>query len=305
MNSINFTFLGDETILSQFGKKGTTSDITIYDKKESDTIRSWTYPSSFPEKIQTLFQALNMGEYVIFHISKLDRFIGEQIIALDVLNKAKGILCHSYDVDRDTLLKMIKGTAVENYKIVDIGNLKQEMESLPVVTKDGNTKIQIDHCFDVKGVGTVVLGRVIEGKVRQYDNLKLISKGSDVMVKSIQMHDDSVNETSSFSRVGLSVKGITSDDVERGDVLCIPDSMQVRQEIMLDYKPNKYFKEEIGENQTFVVNIGLQIKAAKILSINPMKLSLVKPAAINNGDICVILKPESKTMRIVGSGAVI
>ena len=87
MKSINFTLLGDESLAKDFGKKGTSTDITIYDRKEADTLRTWTIPTSFPDKIQPLFQAISMGEYVILHVSKLDKFTGEQIIALDVLGK--------------------------------------------------------------------------------------------------------------------------------------------------------------------------------------------------------------------------
>ncbi|MBI2005235.1 MAG: elongation factor Tu [Candidatus Aenigmarchaeota archaeon] len=246
-----------------------------------------------------------MGEYVIFHVTRLDKFTGEQIIALDALGKTNGLLCHSYDVDRGNLLKMTKGTVVENYKLVEMENLKHEIESLPEISKEGRTKITIDHCFDVKSVGTVALGRVDKGIVKTYDNLKLLPQGADVMIKSIQMHDDTVAEAKSPARVGLSVKGVSVDDVQRGDVICSPDSMEVRQEITLDYKPNRYFKEEISQNQTFIVNIGLQLRAGKILSLNPMKLSLVKPAALDKDMICVILKPESQTMRIAGSGKII
>ena len=178
------------------------------------------------------------------------------------------------------------------------------MDSLPAVHEEGSTKIVIDHCFDVKGVGTVVLGKVSRGNVKQYDTLKFLPNGDDVLVKSIQMHDDTVPEASSPGRVGLSVKGLSPDDVQRGDVLAVPDSLQVKHEITLDYHPNKYFREEIAENQTFIVSIGLQIKAAKIISMNPMKLSLVKPAVIDKDDVCVILKPESLAMRIVGSGKI-
>jgi selenocysteine-specific translation elongation factor len=305
MRSINYTLLGDESLAKEFGKKGTATDITIYDKKDSDVVKTWTLPTGFPEKIQPLFQAINMGEYVIFHVTKLDKFTGEQILALDSLKKTQGLLCHSYDVDRNKLLSMIKGTVVEQYKIVEIADLKKESEALPVISKDGTVKISIDHCFDVKGVGTVILGKVTQGKVKTYDNLKLLPKGSDVLIKSIQMHDDPVDEAVSPARVGLSVKGITPDDVQRGDMLCMPDSIQTSQEITLDYVQNAFFKGELAENQMFLVNIGLQIRPAKIISTNPMKLSLGKPAVFEKNDICVVLKPESQTIRIVGSGQII
>jgi len=305
MKSINFTLLADESLAKDFGKKGTATDITIYDKKESDTLRTWTLPTSFPDKIQPLFQAISMGEYVILHVSKLDKFTGEQIIALDVLGKKKGILYHTFDVDRNTLISMIKGTVVEQYKIIESENLKKEIDQLEPISTDGKTKIMIDHCFDVKGVGTVILGKVVQGKVKQYDNLKLFPKGADVLVKSIQMHDDTVEEAVSPARVGLAVKGVTPDDIQRGDILCLPDTVLISQEIELDYVQNKFFKDNLAENQMFLVSVGLQIRPAKITSLNPMKLSLGKPTTYEKGDVCVIIKPESTSIRIVGSGKII
>src|SRR5207245_460776 len=229
MKSINYTLLGDETIAKDFGKKGTSTDITIYDKKESEVVKTWTVPTGFPEKIQPLFQAINMGEYVIFYVTKLDKFTGEQIVALDVLTKTSGLLCHSYEVDRNKLLLMIKDTVVEKYKLIEMEDLKKEINALQPITKD----------------------------------------------------------------------------VQRGDLLCLPDSVPISQEIIIDYSQNKFFKGELGENQMFLVNIGLQIRPAKIISLKPMKLSLGKPAVFDKDDICVILKQESQTIRIVGSGTIV
>jgi hypothetical protein len=55
----------------------------------------------------------------------------------------------------------------------------------------------------------------------------------------------------------------------------------------------------------FLVNVGLQIRPAQIISLEPMKLSLGKNITYEKGDICVILKPESTSIRIVGSGKII
>src|SRR2546427_2445925 len=224
MKSINYALLGDESIAKDFGKKGTATDLTMYDKKEADVLRTWTAPSTFPDKIPPLFQALNMAEYVIFYVTKLDKFTGEQIVALDILNKTSGLLSHSYDVDRNTLLSMVKGTVVEQYKLVELQNLKKVMDLLQPISKEGRLKITIDHCFDVKGVGTVILGKVTQGKIRAYENLKIMPKGIDVVVKSIQMHDDTDEEAVCPARVGLAVKGIVPDDVQRGDILCSQDT---------------------------------------------------------------------------------
>ena len=302
--SVNFVVLGKQDIASDFGKKGTETDLTLYDRKESDVIKTWVTPSGFPDKIQPLFQAINLAEYVIFHVDKLDKFTGEQIIALDSLKKEKGILSHTFDVDESKLDAMIKGTVVENYTKVDQDKIKEEMDKLKPISNDDSVEMVIDHCFDVKGVGTVILGKVTNGKIKQYDNLKLYPAGIDVLIKSIQMHDDPVSESICPARVGLAVKGAKPEEVGRGDVISAEGVVDVTTEIELDFQKSPFYKSDIAENQGCLVNIGLQIKAAKFSSISPLKLVFEKPIVCKNGQIAVILKPESTTIRILGSGMI-
>ena len=305
VKSINFVVLGKQGIASEFGKKGTESDLTLYDRKESDIIKTWVIPNGFPEKIQPLFQAINLAEYVIFHVDKLDKFTGEQIIALDSLKKEKGILSHTFDVDESKLNMMIKGTVVENYTRVEQDKIKEEMNTLEPITNDNPAELLIDHCFDVKGVGTVILGKVTNGTIKQYDNLKLYPHNIDVLIKSIQMHDDPVSESVCPARVGLAVKGAKPDEVGRGDVISVEDAVEIKTEIELDFEKSPFYKSEITENQGCLVNIGLQTKAAKFSSITPLKLIFEKPIVCKKNDIAVILKPESTTIRILGSGKIL
>ena len=304
VKSINFVVLGKQDIASDFGKKGTVTDLSLYDRKESDIIKTWVAPSGFPDKIQPLFQAINLAEYVIFHVDKLDKFTGEQIIALDLLKKEKGILSHTFEVDESKLDAMIKGTVVENYLKVDQDKIKEEMDKLEPISQDGHSEMIIDHCFDVKGVGTVLLGKVTNGKIKQYDNLKLYPEGIDVLIKSIQMHDDPVEESICPARVGLAVKGAKPDEVGRGDIISVEGAVDVKTEVTLDFKKSPFYKSDIAENQGCLVNIGLQIKAAKFSSITPLKLVFEKPVVCVKGQIAVILKPESTTIRILGSGVI-
>ena len=303
VKSVNFVVLGKQDIASDFGKKGTETDLTLYDRKESDTIKTWVTPSGFPDKIQPLFQAINLAEYVIFHVDKLDKFTGEQIIALDSLKKERGILSHTFDVDESKLGTMIKGTVVEKYIKVNADKIKEEMDKLESVTNDDPPEMLIDHCFDVKGVGTVILGKVTGGKIKQYDNLKLYPAGIDILIKSIQMHDVSVKESVCPARVGIAVKGVKPEQVGRGDV--ISAGADVTTEIELDFQKSPFYKNEIAENQGCLVNVGLQIKAAKFSSISPLKLMFEKPIVCKKGQIAVILKPESTSIRILGSGSIL
>ena len=305
VKSINFVVLGKQETASEFGKKGTESDLTLYDRKESDIIKTWVIPNGFPEKIQPLFQAINLAEYVIFHVDKLDKFTGEQIIALDSLKKEKGILSHTFDVDESKLNLMIKGTVVENYTRVEQDKIKEEMNTLEPITNDNPAELLIDHCFDVKGVGTVILGKVTNGTIKQYDNLKLYPHNIDVLIKSIQMHDDPVTESICPARVGLAVKGAKPDEVGRGDVISVENAVDIKTEIELDFEKNPFYKNEISENQGCLVSIGLQIKGAKFSSISPLKLIFEKPIVCKKDEIAVILKPESTTIRILGSGKIL
>ena len=305
VKSINFVVLGKQETASEFGKKGTESDLTLYDRKESDIIKTWVIPNGFPEKIQPLFQAINLAEYVIFHVDKLDKFTGEQIIALDSLKKEKGILSHTFDVDESKLNLMIKGTVVENYTRVEQDKIKEEMNTLEPITNDNPAELLIDHCFDVKGVGTVILGKVTNGTIKQYDNLKLYPHNIDVLIKSIQMHDDPVTESICPARVGLAVKGAKPDEVGRGDVISVENAVDIKTEIELDFEKSPFYKNEISENQGCLVSIGLQIKAAKFSSISPLKLIFEKPVVCKKDEIAVILKPESTTIRILGSGKIL
>ena len=305
VKSINFVVLGKQSIVEQFGKKGTASDITLYDKKESEIIKTWIIPNGFPEKIQPLFQAINLAEYVVFCVEKLDKFTGEQIIALDSLKKEQGIICHTFDVDESRLDSMIKGTVVENYLKVDTDKIPDAMNTFEPISNNDPPEMLVDHCFDVKGVGTVILGKVTAGKIEQYDNLKLYPAGIDVLVKSIQMHDDPVKQSLTPARVGLAVKGPKPDQVNRGDIICGEGIVDIQTKISLDFEKSQFYKNSIAPNQGCLVSIGLQIKAAKFSSISPVTLTFEKPIVCKKNQIAVLLAPESNSIRIIGSGRIL
>ncbi|HZA62882.1 MAG TPA: elongation factor Tu, partial [Nitrososphaeraceae archaeon] len=92
VESINFVCLGQTEFVKELGKKGHSSDITTYDSKKDDRIMTYVIPSGYPDKIQPLITAVNLGEYSILNVDKLDRFLGEQIVALDLLELNKGFL---------------------------------------------------------------------------------------------------------------------------------------------------------------------------------------------------------------------
>lgn len=306
MNSINFVVLGDSSIAMQLGKKGTATDLVIHDRKTADTVYTWTAPATFPDKIQPLMQAVNIAEYAILNVGKLDKFLGEQVMALDSVGLTDGFVLHSYEVDREKLKTLLKGTSLASYQFVDsIDQLKQEMGKLKPKGADGPIMIPVDHVFDVKGVGTVALGVVKQGTVKAYDELVLLPGKKSVLVKSIQMHDDPAESSSSPARVGLAIKGPGADDISRGDVICAPDAVRVSSgTITVKFAKSLLFKGDLPENHTYMVSVGMQVKSAKVkLEGEILQVTPEKPIAYKAGQTLVLLKPDSQGTRIAGRGS--
>ena len=307
LNSLNISFIGANEFLKEFGKQGTFSDIVLYDRKQKDRIFTTIAPVSFPDKIQTLPQVLNMTEVVVLNVTALDKYLAEQIIAIDSLNIKNGFLLHSYDIDDQRLAKMIKGTIIENFKrIENLEILKNEINDLYSNSQEGDLILPIDHSFDVKGVGTVILGGIKQGRVKVYDKLRILPSNKEILIKSIQMHDDPVNEAFSPARVGLAIKGITPHEIERGDIICSGETIKIAttEVLVTDFSKNKYFNSDITESQTYLLSVGLQIKPVKILNDgSKIILSLEKPIAYYKQQRFLILKPDSKTTRIIADGS--
>jgi selenocysteine-specific translation elongation factor len=319
--------LGDTSIANDLGKKGTSTDITIYDRKTNDQIISYCFSNTYPDKLQSLLQSISMSDYAILNISHLDSFLGEQILALDIFNIKKGFILYSYNIDGEKIKNIIKKTSLSSFQILDdIEQLKTSLSKLQTVEeqqeKEINGKdngqqqpsttisnnsvyIPIDHVFDVKGVGTVILGCIKQGEIKTYDELEINPLNKSIVIKSIQMHDDPVNYSKKSSRVGLAIKGVSAKDVSRGDIITTPGlSKIINGSFQIKFNKNPYFKEDIVETQNYMISIGLQIRTVKIKNIgnSELDIKIEKPVAYIKNDRCIVFSPDSKTMRIMGYG---
>jgi selenocysteine-specific translation elongation factor len=320
--------LGDTSIANDLGKKGTSTDITIYDRKTNDQIISYCFSNTYPDKLQSLLQSISMSDYAILNISHLDSFLGEQILALDIFNIKKGFILYSYNIDGEKIKNIIKKTSLSSFQILDdIEQLKTSLSKLQTVEerqdKEINGKdngqqqqpsttisnnsvyIPIDHVFDVKGVGTVILGCIKQGEIKTYDELEINPLNKSIVIKSIQMHDDPVNYSKKSSRVGLAIKGVSAKDVSRGDIITTPGlSKIIYGGFQIKFNKNPYFKEDIVETQNYMISIGLQIRTVKIKNIgnSELDIKIEKPVAYIKNDRCIVFSPDSKTMRIMGYG---
>ncbi len=83
-------------------------------------------------------------------------------------------------------------------------------------------RMAIDRSFIVQGHGTVVTGSVTSGSVRVGDELEWQPRGERVRVRSLQNHDQSVEEVHRGQRAAINLAGVHHEDVVRGQELATP-----------------------------------------------------------------------------------
>jgi len=260
-------------------------------------------PSSFPDKVQPLIQTIALSEYVILNPTKIDKVLGEQIVALDNMKIERGFIISSW-LDEE-LRKFIKSTILEKYQFVTLEELKQKIESVSEIAQNGQAKVLVDGSFEVKGVGTVALGVVRRGTIKQHDELEVFPQKKPVSVRTVQMHDDDVESAPSPARVGLSMKGLTAKEIGRGDVIGALDSLQVGHELRVRFEKSRFYKGEINPSWTYHLCAGLQIRPIRVKMENEMTISAEKPVAYEPQERCLILDLNSTSTRIVGNGTII
>jgi selenocysteine-specific elongation factor len=84
---------------------------------------------------------------------------------------------------------------------------------------DGEPRLHVDRSFTIRGAGTVVTGTLWSGSVGRGDHVSLVGRDGSWRVRSVQVHDASVERATAGQRVALNLVGMGRDDVRRGDVV--------------------------------------------------------------------------------------
>ncbi len=261
------------------GSPGTRSDILFYNRLDNslNQVFCGLTPLDYPEKIKPLLQTLvisNIHILVIDLNAGLNASIGEILVAMDLfyqLYRTKaliviaGINSHTEWKLSETKKKIevilestsLKNTAIFELKTKeDYDKLKKEIIQLGIklLEKDSsneiNTKILIDHVFPVKGIGTVILGIVKQGKVQSGQMLEIVGYEAavkKVIIRSIQKHDRNFKVAYEGDRVGLALKGnISPRDVSRDNILVSPGVFEQVNEIKAKVFINQFYAPKGG-----------------------------------------------------------
>ncbi len=221
MNSLTVFTYNAEEFLREVSKKGTSSDIEFHERKSDDSILTFVSPMRYPEKISSLTDSIYPADASVVNVSALNRELGEVIVALDLMGPSAGYITFQDASMIDQVKPLLKGTRLEAYKITEKQpvEIADEISAMKTAKPAGPTMVIIDHFFGVKSVGTVALGFVLSGNVEKHQDLLLSYMDRKVQVRSIQMHDVDVDSAGPGARVGLALKGVDPEELERGMIL--------------------------------------------------------------------------------------
>ena len=104
----------------------------------------------------------------------------------------------------------------------------EEYIPVPARPKDRPFLMPIEDVFGIKGRGTVVTGRVERGTIKTGDNVEIVGFGdiSKTVATGLEMFHKTLDESEAGDAVGVLLRGVDREDVERGEVLAKPGSIQ-------------------------------------------------------------------------------
>jgi len=274
MPNLTVAVLGPPGYAKDLGKKGTSTDITLYNLKRGSDSVTFIEPTRYPEKIAPLFFAVSMADRAILVVDEVHAAFGETVLMLGCVGIARGYLILKNYLTREQLLPLIRGTVVEGYEVFE-GNLNGLRDVLldeaaargggqAVSGVSGAGTVPIDHFFNVKGIGTVVLGTVARGIVRPHDMVQVLPIGKQVQVRSIQKLDDDADIAFEGDRVGLALKGIEAGELDRGYVLSSDPTIRSTAAISGQLEMVNYWKIPLRVGMSIHVGHWMQFLSGKI-----------------------------------------
>jgi selenocysteine-specific translation elongation factor len=215
----------------------------------------------------------------------------------------------------DQISPFIKGTVVDGYEFLDDDKNALREKLLDYAAKietryDSPTgTMPVDHFFNVRGIGTVVLGSVAEGTLKKHDELMVLPGEKTAQVRSIQKHDEDFDVAGVGERTGLALKGVDVEDLDRGTILTNDKSIKKVSELSAMARIVKYWPSPLKEGMVLHIGHWMQFVPARVQEVLPeadwhraeLKLKLDKMLIFRPGAKAVLTYPEGGKLRVVGT----
>jgi elongation factor Tu len=122
---------------------------------------------------------------------------------------------------RVSALKALEGDAEAEKQIVELMNKADEYIPEPIRDTDKPFLMPVEDVFSIKGRGTVATGRIERGQIKVNEEVELvgIKATTKTVVTGVEMFNKTLDSGMAGDNVGLLLRGIEKDDIERGQVL--------------------------------------------------------------------------------------
>lgn len=104
--------------------------------------------------------------------------------------------------------------------------LLESLDSIQLPPKpiDKPLRLPVQDVYDIKGIGVVPVGRIETGVMKPGDQIVFMPSGAKAEVKSVEMHHKQLSQAEPGDNVGFNVRGISRDQIKRGDVVGKPEN---------------------------------------------------------------------------------
>ncbi|MBN1403706.1 MAG: elongation factor Tu [Opitutales bacterium] len=259
---------------------------------------------------------------IVVFLNKVDLLDDEELLELVEMEVRELLSKYQYDGDN---IKVVRGsaTAALNGKpegIEAIGNLMDAIDSeiaTPERLVDQPFLMSVEDVFSITGRGTVATGRIERGRIHVGDNVEIVglTDTRTTTVTGVEMFRKLLNEGQAGDNVGLLLRGVAKEDVERGHVLAAPKSIKPhtkaeaqvyvltkdeggRHTPFFDgYRPQFYFRTT---DVTGIMNLPEGVEMVMPGDNIEVKLDLQKPIAMEPGQRFAIREGG----RTIGAGRI-
>jgi elongation factor Tu len=173
--------------------------------------------------------------YIVVYLNKVDMVDDPELLELVELEVRE--LLSSYEFPGDEI-PVIKGSALKALEDGEPGtdntrSIDELLDALdtyiPVPERDVDKPflMPVEDVFSITGRGTVATGRIERGKVKVSEEVEMVGLGADrkTVVTGVEMFRKLLDEGIAGDNVGLLLRGVDKDEIERGMVLAKPGSV--------------------------------------------------------------------------------
>ena len=314
MGNLVVAVVGVSGYSNAIAKKGTSTDITLYNLKKGEDTVTLMEPNRYPERLAPLFFATSEAKKAIVVVDELTATLGESIVMLQCCGISSGYFVLRNYVPKEKIEPLIKGTILEKFEFLqdDANALREKLLNDAAQQKPPEAKVgtvPVDHAFNVKGVGVVVLGVVVNGSVEKHAVMNALPGVKKAQIRSIQKHDEEFDLATEGDRVGFALKNVEVEDVDRGVVLTNDPTIKASKTLKTKAQLVKYWQTPIKPEMVLHVGHWMQFLNCKVEAVSDegdwrkpaLNISFEKELIHRPGDKAVLMYLEGGKLRVAGT----